>query len=92
MGDDKVIPFAAHDNPNAPVPVNLPAIDVADFSTDLPSMDIEAFLNMRDWLTSAVEAKGAVKKGGGIGLGQADIDVELDGCRYNISIRPLPRS
>lgn len=62
------------------------------FGFSLDQMDVEAFFNMRDWLTTAVEAKGAVRKGGGIGCGQADIDIELDGCRYNISIRPLPRS
>ncbi len=27
--------------------------------------------------------------GGGIGMGYADIDIELDGCCYNISIRSL---
>lgn len=57
----------------------------------LDEMDLAAFLNMRDWLTSAVEAKGAKSVGGGVGLGQADIDIELEGCRYNISIRPLLR-
>lgn len=53
--------------------------------------DVEAFLNMRDWLQKACEAKGARKTGGGIGLGQADIDIELEGHHYNISIRPLRR-
>lgn len=91
MMDDKIIPFTlAPANPNVPIPVRLPAIEAAAFGDDLPSMDIEAFFNMRDWLTAAVEAKGAKKVGGGIGCGQADIDIDLDGCRYNISIRPLP--
>ena len=62
------------------------------FGFALEEMDTEAFLNMRDWLEKAVEAKGAKRVGGGIGMGQADIDVELDGCRYNISIRPLPKA
>lgn len=57
----------------------------------LASMDVEAFLNMRDWLQRACEAKGAKMTGGGIGCGQADIDIELEGCHYNISIRPLRR-
>jgi len=61
------------------------------FGTSLEEMDVEAFFNMRGWLQKAVEAEGAKMVGGGIGLGQADIDIELDGCRYNISIRPLPR-
>lgn len=60
------------------------------FGATLDEMDVMAFLNMRDWLTTAVEAKGAKMVGGGCGLGQADIDIELEGCRYNISIRPLP--
>lgn len=53
--------------------------------------DAEAFFNMRDWLQKACEAKGARKTGGGIGFGQADIDIELEGHHYNISIRPLRR-
>jgi hypothetical protein len=61
------------------------------FGECLSEMDGEAFLNMRNWLTSAVEAKGAKFTGGGVGFGQADIDIELDGCRYNISIKPLAR-
>ncbi len=51
--------------------------------------DPETLLNSRDWLQSALEAKGAVFEGGGIGQGRADIDIELEGCRYNVAIRPL---
>jgi len=55
-------------------------------------MDVEAFMNMRDWLQAALEAAGAKKdNGAGIGFGQADIDIELDGARFNVSIRPLPK-
>jgi hypothetical protein len=54
-------------------------------------MHVETFLNMRDWLKRAVERQGARMTGGGIGCGQADIDIELEGHHYNISIRPLPR-
>lgn len=61
------------------------------FGFAIHEMDTEAFFNMRDWLRSACEAAGARFTGGGIGMGQADIDVEMDGCRYNISIKPLPR-
>lgn len=61
------------------------------FGFAIPEMDTEAFFNMRDWLQQACEAKGAKMTGGGIGMGQADIDIELDGCSYNISIKPLPR-
>ncbi len=55
------------------------------------SMDVGAFVNMRDWLQAACEAKGARFTGGGIGCGEADIDIELEGQHYNISIRPLRR-
>lgn len=51
--------------------------------------DTEAFLNMRGWLQSALEAKGAKMIGGGMGCGEADIDVELEGCKFNVSIRPI---
>jgi hypothetical protein len=51
--------------------------------------DPATLLNSRDWLTKALEAKGAKKVGGGIGCGQADIDIELEGCRFNVSIKPL---
>jgi hypothetical protein len=43
---------------------------------------------MRDWLERACEAAGGKRVAGGIGFGQADIDIELEGCRFNISIRP----
>lgn len=62
---------------------------MTDFGKTLDEMDVEAFFNMRDWLKAACEAKGARMTGGGVGLGQADIDIELEGHRYNISIRPL---
>lgn len=45
---------------------------------------------IRDWLKKAVETQGAKMVGGGIGMGQADIDIELDGCSYHVSIKPRP--
>lgn len=62
---------------------------VMDVSAEaLGFKDMESAFNMRDWLQKACEAKGAKMVGGGFGFGQADIDIELDGCRFNISIRP----
>lgn len=61
------------------------------FGYALDQMDTEAFFNMREWLQKACEAAGGKMTGGGIGMGQADIDIELEGCRYNISIKPLAR-
>ncbi len=62
------------------------------FGFALQDMDVEAFLNMRKWLEEAVTAKGARLTGGGIGMGQADIQISLDGCDYWISIKPLQKS
>lgn len=63
--------------------------DEHPFGFALHEMDVEAFWNMRQWLQKAVEAAGAKVTGSGIGMGRADIDIELDGCRYNVSIKPL---
>lgn len=46
-------------------------------------------LNMRDWLRKACEAKGAKFRGGGFGCGIADIDIEVEGCKFNIVIKPI---
>lgn len=51
--------------------------------------DPETLLNSRQWLREALEAKGAQQIGAGCGIGQADIDILLEGCRFNVSIRPL---
>ena len=75
-------------NPNTAAP---PSMGFGTEEGGLASMDVEAFLNMRDWLQSAIEAKGAKMDGAGIGCGQADISFALDGCRYSVSIRPLPK-
>ena len=65
-------------------------------TTELPPLalaedfgDPETLLNSRDWLQSALEAKGAKITGAGIGCGQADLSIGLDGCKFNVSIRPI---
>ncbi|KKM69760.1 hypothetical protein LCGC14_1447560 [marine sediment metagenome] len=63
---------------------------MGDFGKTLDEMDVEAFFNMRGWLKKAVETAGATVEGAGVGMGQADIDITLEGHRYNISIRPRP--
>lgn len=60
------------------------------FGFALNEMDVEAFWNMRKWLEAAVTAAGAKITGAGLGCGQADVDIEMDGCRYNISMKPMP--
>jgi len=61
------------------------------FGEAVGEMDIEAFLGIRDWLEHACVTHGARTTGAGIGFGQADLSIELDGHRYDISIRPVPR-
>lgn len=53
--------------------------------------DAVVALNMRDWLQKACEAKGAKMVEGGVGCGGADIDIELEGCRYNVFIQAIVR-
>lgn len=88
-GDPNVTPISVN------LPEDFPPLAAArGFGTPeggLASMDVHAFLNMRDWVQAACEAKGAKMTGGGVGCGQADIDIELEGYHYNISIKPLAR-
>ena len=71
-------------------PINLPDGGTVEVTAEgLGFTDLGAAMNMRDWLERACEAAGGKRVGGGIGFGQADIDIELEGCRFNISIRPL---
>ncbi len=67
------------------IPVNPPMPDVLaeDFG------DPVTLLNSREWLQKALEAKGARITGGGCGFGQADLDMVLEGCKFNVSIKPL---
>lgn len=56
-----------------------------------PTQDWEALLNMRNWLEEAIKAKGGKVTGGGCGMGQADLDVELEGFPYDLTIKPVIR-
>ncbi len=60
------------------------------FGTTLPEMDLEAFMNIRDWLDKALTDAGAEITYGGIGVGRADTAFNLDGMPYEVSIRPKP--
>ncbi len=74
MGDDNIFEFSEE----------LPcAIDPAD------KAEFEASYNMREWVRKALEAKGAKFDGGGFGLGGSDLDIEVEGMKFNIKIRPL---
>ncbi len=63
---------------------------MSDFGKALNEMDIEAFLNMRDWFETAITKHGGKVIDGGMGVGRADIGVELDGCEFSLQIRPRP--
>jgi hypothetical protein len=49
---------------------------------------IKDVLNKRNWLEKLLSKEKVTVKGSGIGFGQGDIDVEIDGRQYTISIRP----
>jgi hypothetical protein len=49
----------------------------------------EQLFNMRDWLEAALAAKGAKIVGGGSGMGMADLDIELEGYKFNVVIKPV---
>lgn len=86
---DKIIPLASHkatQSPASPVPAN---VEMAGDFLLAPSFgDPETLLNSRDWLQGALTSSGATVVGGGCGGGQADLDIDLQGCRFNVSIRP----
>ncbi len=60
------------------------------FGYAVGEMDTEAFLNMRDWLETALVKAGAKQIGKGIGAGESDVAIYLHGAPFNVSIRPLP--
>jgi hypothetical protein len=51
--------------------------------------DIETLFNSRKWLECALHEKGAKLIGGGVGCGQADVSIILDGCHFTVSIAPV---
>ena len=63
---------------------------MSHFGKALGEMDIDAFLNMRDWFQSAIEKYGGEIIDSGMGSGRADLGVELDGCEFSVQIRPRP--
>lgn len=50
--------------------------------------DVEAMLNIRDWLKTALEKARAKVVDSGLGFGAADIGIRLDGCDFSVSIAP----
>jgi len=60
--------------------------------TTLDFSDIETAINMRDWLQAACEKAGAKIVGGGVGREAADLDIELKGNQFAVSVKPFKRS
>lgn len=59
-----------------------PAVSLAQ------QMDVEAAFNMRGWVQKALEAKGGEIVGAGIGCGGCDLDVVVEGFKFNVWIEP----
>ena len=63
-----------------------------DNDTPFSELDLESLYGIRAWVKEAVEAKGATFLGGCVGvkgsLGMADLDIEIDGFKFNIEITP----
>ena len=70
-------------------PINIPDIGVL-LSEDFG--DATSLFNIRKWLQSAVESKGAKITGAGMGCGGADLDIILEGFNYTLTIKPIIRS
>lgn len=65
-------------------------------TTELPPLalaenfgDPETLFNSRGWLQKALESRGAKIIGAGCGCGEADLDIVIEGCKFNVSIRPI---
>ena len=86
--DDKIIPMQL----KGPIAVNLPEglenlqLHLLDFG------DPGQLWNMRKWLQKAMECAGAKQTGAGMGMGMADIDITLEGHKYNVTIKPILRT
>lgn len=68
---------------------NIPPVAPNDSELHPDFGDTESMWNMRQWLRSAIEAKGGKQIGASMGMGEADIDFILEGHKYNVVIRPI---
>jgi hypothetical protein len=68
-------------------------IEKYPFGYSYDDMDVEAFMNLRNWLEKCLIKGGATIDGWGIGYGQTDVEIEVDiemEChRYTVSIKPI---
>lgn len=58
----------------------------------LHEMDLKAFQHTRAWLENAVQSQGAEVTACAVGMGQAELQIELDDQVYWLTIKPVPRS
>lgn len=65
------------------IPCNLPEGVPLRMEGDPVSM-----FNIRTWLEKAIAAKGAEVTGKGVGNNEADLDFTLEGCKFNVIVRP----
>ena len=63
---------------------------MSDFGNSLDEMDVEAFLNAREWLEKALISAGAIVTDAGVGGGHADVGITLNGAPFSIKITPRP--
>lgn len=71
-----------------PIPVNLPE-GLENMQLAEGFGEPKQLFNMRGWLEKACELNGAKVTGGGIGMGSADIDIQLEGHSYYLTIKPI---
>lgn len=62
--------------------------NIKNEDTPLEEMDIEAFMNIRNWLKNALTTQGAEITDAGMGMGRADLGFKLEGAQFSVSIRP----
>lgn len=98
MNEDKIIEFKRQPMSAAvpEVPVNAMLFETHPCAIpptleggSLGFEDIDAAFNMRSWLQRACEASGAKMTGGGMGMGCADLWIELEGHEYMVTIKPV---
>lgn len=50
--------------------------------------NMDRLFNLRDWLKNCLEKNGAEVTGSGIGFGEADVSIKLDGMNFWVTIKP----
>lgn len=49
----------------------------------------EELINLRDWMRKALEAAGGQTTGSGFGCSWVDIELEIDGHRFEVTVKPI---